>query len=191
MDISEQEILSQCVKGNLDNFSLLYDAYVKKIYNFIYFRTHHKETAEDLTSDAFTKEMGHIRTFNPKTGSFSSWLYRIARNTIIDYYRTKKVYINIEDVWDLHNAKDMASDVHIRISIEKVRTYLNRLSPQERNIILMRVWDQLSYKEISEILGKSEAACKMSYVRTMEKIRHHMPSMALLILILFRIVNKP
>ena len=83
----EGEILREYQAGNLEHFGEIYDVYIKKIYNFIYYKTHHKETAEDLTSETFRKALSNIKSFDTHR-AFSSWLYRIAQNTVIDHYRT-------------------------------------------------------------------------------------------------------
>ena len=86
-----------------DDFGKLYDQHVKKIYEFIYFKTHHKETAEDLTSVTFMKALSNIESFDEKKASFKTWLYRIARNTVIDHYRMKRETADLEDAWDLRS----------------------------------------------------------------------------------------
>ena len=100
MDSKEQKLIKDCLGGDLKKFGGLYELYIDKIYKFIYFKTHHKETAEDLVSQTFFKALENIKGFDPSKGKFSSWLYRIARNCVIDYYRTKKAKIDIYDTWD-------------------------------------------------------------------------------------------
>lgn len=173
--IIEDNLIMACQNGNLEKFGELYDAYIRKIYDFIYYKTHHKETAEDLTSAVFTKAFEHIRNFDCTKGSFSSWIYRIARNSVIDHYRVKKNDINIDDAWDLFGRGDMARDFDIAQKIEKVKKYIHNLNSDERDIVLLRVWQEMPYKEIAEIMGKSEASCKMSFSRTMKELRNKMP----------------
>ena len=96
MENDEFAIVQSCQKGSVEDFGRLYDLYIKKIYNFIYYKTHHQETAEDLVSIVFTKALKKINTFD-NSGTFSAWLYRIARNTVIDHYRTKKLDYNISN----------------------------------------------------------------------------------------------
>ena len=101
MHIDEKKIIKDCKKGDLEKFSGLYDVYIGKIYRFIFYKTSHKETAEDLTSETFTKALKSIEGFSANKGTFQAWLFRIARNTVIDFYRTKKDLKNIDDVWEL------------------------------------------------------------------------------------------
>jgi len=171
MNTEELNIIERCHKGELDQFARLYDDYAKKIYTFIYYKTMHRETAEDLTGETFLKALEHIQSYHPDKGPFSAWLYRIARNTVIDHYRTRKSAVNIDDCWDLSDRRDFAEDFATSEALEKVKSYLSTLSPKQREIITLRVWGGLSYEEIAEITGASEAALKMSVSRTLAKIR--------------------
>lgn len=188
--IDDRKIAKNCQKGNLNEFGKLYDKYIKKIYNFIYYKTHHKETAEDLTSQTFIKALDNIKTFIPSKGSFVSWLYRIARNNVIDYYRKKeRGTVDIYDFWGLSSKTDIGYDIDMKEKLSQVKDYLKKLSFEQREIIIMRIWDNLSYKEISEIIKKSEASCKMTFSRTMAKLRKEIP-LSLLFILLFKISNQ-
>lgn len=189
MEIEESKIIRRCQSGQLEEFGKLYDAYVKKIYNFIYYRTHHQETAEDLTSQTFTRALESISRFDPGKGGLSAWLYRIARNLVIDHYRTFRPTVDIENVWDLSADSDLPRDIDTRDQLAKISDYLKTIDKQARDIVLMRVWDGLSYQEIAEIVGKSQAACKMTFSRTMQKLRAESIDL-LILLLLYRIIVK-
>ncbi len=152
-------------------FGNLYQRYVDKIYKFIYYKTHHKETAEDLTSQTFFKALENIKNFDSDKGQFSSWLYRIAKNCVIDYYRTKKETIDIFDAWDLVGREDIKRDSEFKEQLEKVERYLEQFTSEQREIIVMRVWQDMTHKEIAEIIGKSEDSCKMIFSRAINKLR--------------------
>jgi len=171
MESKEEKIVGECKNGNLNKFGELYELYADRIYKFIYFKTHHKETAEDLTSQTFFKALEAIGGFDFGKGYFSSWLYLIAKNTVIDYYRTKKSEIDVSDVWDLSDKEDIERDSEYKDQLEKVEKYLKNLKPEQREIILMRVWQDIPYKEIAEIIGKSEANCKMIFSRAINQLR--------------------
>jgi RNA polymerase sigma-70 factor (ECF subfamily) len=170
---------------NLESFPDLYDQYVRKIFNFIYYKTHHKETAEDLTSQTFLKALKNLSQFNQKKGHFSTWLYQIARNQVIDFYRSKKNDINIEDIWDLAGNEDIPRDFDTAHRLEKVESYLKKLRPDQREIVLLRVWEGLSYKEIAKIVDKDEAQCRVVFSRTIKTIKDEMPLAVFLSLLLF------
>lgn len=183
MDKNIKKIIQECQKGNNEEFVYIYDAYVKKIYNFIYYKTNHKETAEDLTSKTFFKALKSINTFSLDTENFNAWIYRIARNLVIDYYRGKKDDDSIEDYFGLDSGGDIEVDIDNKAKLEIVKKYLGKLKAEHREIIILRVWDELSYEEISEIMGKSEDSCRMMFSRVIKKLRNDLP-LALLIIIL-------
>jgi len=184
MDNNEIKLILGCQNGNAEDFGKLYDKYIKKIYNFIYYKTSHKETAEDLTSLAFTKALQNIKNFNINKGYFSAWLYRIARNTVIDHYRKCKVETTIDDIYNLSSQNDIQKDIDCKNKLDEIQKHLKTLSADQREIIIMRVWDELSYREIAEITKKTEANCKMIFSRGIKKLREEIPLAILIILLL-------
>ncbi len=174
-------------RENKEDFVRFYDQYVEKIYRFIYYKTHHKETAEDLTSSTFIKALAAFDSFDKRKGEFSGWIYRIARNTVIDFYRSKKNLINIEDVWDLSDKEDVERDAEVSLKLKEVKEYLNKLGIEQREIIILRVWEGISYKEIAEALGKSEGGCKMMFSRTIRQLREEMPLSPFMCFLLFNL----
>lgn len=189
MQQNDKSLAERASKGDGEAFGRLYDVYIKKIYNFVYYKTHHRETAEDLTGRIFMKALENISSFSQEKGSFSSWLYKIARNTVIDHYRAAKFDTNIEDAWDISSDSDMACDTDTRLKIEDIRKFLCLLRPIERDVVIMRVWQEMSHKEISEVIGKSEDNCKVIFSRAVVSIRKQMP-LAALVALLINIFNS-
>lgn len=172
-DIEALALASQ--QGDRDAFGKLYDLFAKKIYNYIYFRTYRRALAEDLTSLAFLKALEKLDTFKPDRGNFSAWLYRIAHNALMDHFRQKKGQVSLDDVWEIAGKTDVETDAENRVSWEKLKPVMEKLSSRERDIILMRVWDGLSYREIGDVLGSSEASCKMAYSRAVRYLKNELP----------------
>lgn len=177
-------LVKECQNGNAQAFGQLYDKYIEKIYKFIYFKTHHKETAEDITSQVFTKALEKIKSYRPDKATFSGWLYAIARNAVIDHYRTQKTESNVEDAWDLSDGKNLAYDTDARLQIEQISKYMKELNSVQRDIVIMRVWQGLDYREIAGALGKSEANCRMSYMRGISILKDKVPFAVYLVLLL-------
>lgn len=184
MDNDEKILLKKCQNGDLTHFGKLYDLYIKKIYDFVFYKTNHKEIAEDLTSKVFLKALNKIDSFKIEGGSFQAWLYMIARNTVIDHYRTYKSESDIDDFWDISSSENIERDIDMKHKLEKVDEYLKNLKSDQREILIMRIWQGLSYREIAEILGKSEASCKMKTARVLNKLRKEMPLSLFITLIL-------
>ncbi|MDQ3077152.1 MAG: sigma-70 family RNA polymerase sigma factor [bacterium] len=175
MEYNEKELIESSQNGNSQAYGQLYDRHIKTIYNFIYYKTRHKETAEDLTSQTFYKALRHMSSVD-SSRSFLSWLYKIAHNTVLDHYRVKKNLENIDDFYDLDDGQESVEiEIDDREEAKKVKKYLDKLSAIERDIVIMRVWQELSYKEIAEIVGKTEASCKMMYSRSLKKLRDLVP----------------
>ncbi len=182
MPLTEEQAIAQCKQGDTQAFGVLYDAYIKKIYDFVYYKTLHKETAEDLVSVVFTKAFEKIHTFDGTEGTFSSWVYRIARNTVIDHYRTQKKEKDIDDVWDLSGDDDIQRDIDVRAQLDTITEYMQQLTGEQRDILVLRLWQGMSHAEIAETLGKTEGSVKVAYSRAISKVRAE--ALALLIFIL-------
>ncbi len=183
MDTREDSVLAQAFhSGEQAAFGALYDRYFEKIYRFIYYKTFSKENAEDITSDVFHKAYERFHTFDSSKGTFSQWIYRIARNAVIDHYRTVKKTVPIEDAFDLGEEDRTIEEHDALIALGRVREFMETLTPRQREIITLRVWEELSYKEIAERLETTEDAAKMAFSRAMKELREKCGQMAVLVL---------
>jgi RNA polymerase sigma factor (sigma-70 family) len=181
--VQDKELVTQFQYGDFSAFWLLYERYIDAIYAFVYRKTSEKEIAEDLTSEIWIKVMKKLATYNEQEGaSFKSWLYTVAGNTVIDYYRTKKEVIDVEEIAEIGFSEDFAKNFDDKEKLAEVQAFLWTLKPIEREVIILRVWDDLSYKEIAEITGKTQDNCKQIYKRSLEKIHGNI---SLLLLVLF------
>lgn len=169
--MDERSLIASCQRGETEAFAELYSEYAKKIYSFVYYRVQHVQTAQDATSTVFMKALERIGSYDAEKGKFSSWLYQIARNTVIDLFRAQMPMENIDNVWDITDGTDIAHDAEIHEQLRQVREKLGDLSEEQRNLIVMRVWDGLSYREIAEILGKTETNCRVSFSRAIRSLR--------------------
>jgi RNA polymerase sigma-70 factor (ECF subfamily) len=177
---ADQDLIRRSLAGDSAAFSELYYRYLDKIYRFVFFKTMHKETAEDITSQVFIKVYEKLKTFD-QAQAFQPWIYQIARNTVIDFYRARHEHANLEDFWNL-SGEDEVLKQELRWDLGRVKEYLQKLSAEQREIVLLRLWEGLSYKEIAELLNKSEASCKMSFSRALLKIKKEVLISLLLIL---------
>jgi RNA polymerase sigma-70 factor (ECF subfamily) len=167
----EQSIIHSCQTQDLREFARLYDRYHEPIYRYVYFRVFDRATAEDLTSQTFLKALEKIRTYDPQRGAFGAWLYRIARNTVFDHLRALRPTSDLAEAEDLPADDDVAKRAGGRVELAKIRTALASLDPLKRDIVLLRLWDGLSYAEIAAIVGKSEGNCKVMFSRTVQGLR--------------------
>lgn len=168
-------------------FLKYYDEYFKKVYGFVYRRVLSREIAEDLTSEIFIKA---LKKWPGEEKVSGAWIFMIARNRIIDHYRTNKNNEDIETVFDLAGPINPLIEVANREALEKIKTAMGYLSSKQRQIVMMRLWDELSYKEIAESVGQSEAAVKMICLRSLKMLRSHLPEKDFLALIIGLIIIK-
>lgn len=182
--MTEQEIIMSCQKWNLENFSILYEKYIDEIYKFIYLKTYDKEICEDLTSETFFKALNKINSFkNDENSNFRAWIYRIAYNLIIDNYKSLKEDVCIDDILEIWYDNDFWKNLDNKNKLEKIFKYFDTLNKKHKDILIMRLWDDLSYKEISELTWESLDNCKKIVSRTLSKIPNEY-MMILLILLL-------
>lgn len=176
MPHQESELIALSLAGNTEAFAKLYETYLTPIYRYHYYRTFHRETAEDLTSQTFMRALEHLKTYDEAKGAFSAWLYRIARNLLIDHVRAHRPTVDTEEVLDTTwDGKNLARSVEQNETLERVKAHISHLPLEQREIILLRLWDERSYQEIAEITQKSEAACKMTVSRALQTIRKQVP----------------
>lgn len=188
-DTDDSTCIARIKEGDGVFFGILYERYIDRIYAFIFYRIHNKETAEDLTSQTFMKVFEKIHTFDAGKASFPTWVYRIARNTLIDHYRTHKQEEDIFSFHDLGKKDPIEKNADMRRRIEEVEEYMQKLTKDQREIVIMRVWDELSFKEIAAITGKSEASCKVMFSRTIRKIRSEFPAALVLLFIAANVIE--
>ncbi len=180
----EQSLVQEAKKGSPAAFAQLYDAYIKQIYDFIYYKTMNRAAAEDICSDVFLRAWKNISSLQGE--NFSGWLYSIARNAVTDYYRSAATTLNIEDCWDLPDNSNLLEDVDATLKIVKIRRAMQALKPADREIIMLRLWLDLPFKEIARQLDKQEGAVKMSFGRAIGRLREALPLPLLMLLINFR-----
>jgi RNA polymerase sigma-70 factor (ECF subfamily) len=168
----EKDIIQKAIKGEASAFGLLYDEYQPQIYRFIYLKVGHREEAEDLTHQVFLKTWGSIDKYDFQGFPFSAWLYSVARNQVIDYYRTKKVNITLETVTELKIESPSFSGVmDDNADIEKVKKAIYQLNPQQQDVIILRFIEDLSLQEVASILNKTEMAVKLLQHRAVKNLK--------------------
>lgn len=185
MLISDNNLVKSIQKWNGDNFVQLYEKYVKKIFAFIFYKVGNKQDAEDLTSETFLKAFDKIKTFdNKKNIQFSSWLYSIARNTTIDYFRQNRTdYPEYNRLENQSVEIDIIQWIQDRDKLNHILEFLESLGTEKKEIFILRVRNEMSYEEISHIVGKTANTCKVSFHRTLQNVIQKFGYVWLLILL--------
>lgn len=168
----EKEIIQRAIRGESSAFGQLYDHYLPKIYRFVLLKVGRREEAEDLTQQVFLNALENIGTYRHRGHPFSSWLYRIARNSVIDYVRTKNEALSLDNLnIEPHIEPAIEKKLEMEIEMGTVMKALRQLTPEQQDIIIMKFVDELSNKEIAEALEKSEGAIRTIQHRAINKLK--------------------
>jgi len=157
----EESLVRRAQQRDEEAFARIYEEYFDKIYRFVTFRIGDQTEAEDVTQQVFIKVLHSISSFKWKGIPFSAWLFRIARNQVIDYVRKKKRYATVpldERVAD--SDIDPQSATERKLDIERVLAATKQLTDSQREVISLRFTSELSVAEVARIMGKSEGAVK-------------------------------
>jgi RNA polymerase sigma-70 factor (ECF subfamily) len=174
LNIEDDVALARASQGDVEAFGLLYERYVGRIYNYIYYRTGNISDAEDLTARVFYRAMRHIGNYNDRGLPFSAWLYRIAHNLLANWHRdnsrSKEVPLDESLI-----GKPEADHPEIELLQSEEREYLlnviHYLPPDRQQLIILKFVEHLSNAEIGQIMGRTEGAIKSLYHRTLISLR--------------------
>lgn len=170
---AEKHYIQEAKKGDKEAFGTLYDHYLPQIYRFILFKVNGKAEAEDLTHEVFLSAWQNMPGYRMKGFPFSSWLYQIARNAVIDSYRTAKRHVQIEMVDEntLQTIPSGQDAVNTALEMEKVTHCIRQLRSDYQDIIIMRFIEEMGNDEIAAALDKSEGAVRLMQHRAMKDLK--------------------
>jgi RNA polymerase sigma-70 factor, ECF subfamily len=175
--IEEKLLIYKIKKNDREAFIKAYDLYVDQLYRFIYFKVGVREEAEDLCSAVFLKTWNYILGDNLKDHkTLKALLYKIARNLIIDHYRKNKaqetVSLNADNAIEIIDEKQGAAEMmELKIDLLVLETRLPELKDEYREILILRFVNELSIKEISEILEKSKGNVRVLIFRALKAFK--------------------
>ena len=163
-------------------FIKLYDDFASRIHRFINLKINSVRDSEDLTSETFFKfwqRSRENRLNNVKIEYPRAMLYRIANNLVIDFYRKKsrkEVSLDPEDktITKIKDRVDLVVKSNLSSDMEQIKTALAQLKEEHQNAIVWRYLDELSAKEIAEVLGKSEGATRVLIHRALNALKKKM-----------------
>ena len=162
--MTDDALVALYSKGNNQAFDILLKRYKDKVYSYIYFSVRNDELAEDLFQETFVKAIVTIQQGRyTENGKFPAWITRIAHNLVIDFFRQERnenVVSNDETEVDLFNDVKLSDDnIETKLVNEQVLSDVRRLvdflPDNQREVVYMRFYQDLSFKEISEITGVS------------------------------------
>ena len=170
--MSDEEALEQyLLTQNVNYFNLLYDRYTNKVYSKCISMLKESELAEDATQEIFVKVLLSISKFSGKS-KFSTWLYSVTYNYCIDIIRKgkKEIIVSLEDNTKLDLEDDGMLDAEImETNVFRLKQVLGLMNVEDKSILMMKYQDDLSIKEICDVMEKTESAVKMKILRAKER----------------------
>lgn len=163
------KLLVEAKNGNAEAFDKMCRSIYVKVYHYLYYRVRNKDDAEDLTSEVMIKM---AKAFKNQHGNFIAWVYRIAKNTLIDYYRKGKTKeeISYENLSQEIPAEERAKEV---LRIGKLKEAIEYLTKEQADVITLKFFQEYDNAEIARIMGKSVGAIKVLQYRALKSLRDY------------------
>ncbi len=173
-ELSDEVQLVEQAKTDPEAFGKLYEIYVEKIYNYVYYRIGNRQDAEDLTAKVFHRALNHIPNYNNKGVPFAAWLYRIAHNLVANWHRDHKrrKVVALEQVTlsgkkqeNPHHAAERSNEAELLLAA------IQKLPPERQELLTLKFAEKMSNAEIGQVMGRSEGAIKSLYHRTLVSLK--------------------
>ncbi len=165
-----QQLVQKASQGNAGAFGKLYDAYLDTVYRYVYYKVGYQAEAEDLTSQVFVKAWEAMPRYEWREIPFSHWLMRLARNAVIDHYRTARVHEGLEE--ELVSQDPGPQGHYLRGErARNLEAAIRQLPEDQRAVIVMRFIEEMDYAEVAAITGKSPGALRVAQHRALAALR--------------------
>jgi RNA polymerase sigma-70 factor (ECF subfamily) len=158
-----------------EQFLVHYHDYKNKIYSYILYRINgNTELAEDITSDVFFKAYKAFAKYDEKSAAFSTWIYRIARNTLIDHFRKNKMHQTEynDEIHGGENEEHFVDRLDVEIDMKKVHGALETLPDLQREIVVLKLLENFDTHEIAEQVGKTPENVRKILSRGLKTLRN-------------------
>ncbi len=173
VELSDAEVIEQA-KGDPEAFGVLYERFVERIYNYVYYRVGNHYDAEDLTARTFQRALANVANFETRGVPISAWFYRIAHNLVANFHRdrSRRQTIPLDSL--VSQRAETESPPAAAEREERRRSLLKAIRglPEERQqLLILKFNEYLSNAEIGELMDRSESAIKSLYHRTLLALR--------------------
>lgn len=147
----------------------LYQHHADSIRRFMYRRTGDMALSEDLCNDVFVRIIEGLPNYTDRGLPIEAWMYRIARDRVIDYYRKQ----NHRQVHSLNEGDAVVSDASAVESDDTLQQMLAQLNPEQQQVLLLRYRDDLTFAQIAQTMQRSEGAVKQLRLRGIQQLKEH------------------
>ena len=175
MSKDEIDLIQEVQNGNLDSFTPLYDKYFQRIYSFLLIKANWNVTyAEDATSITFMKAFENISNFSTEKewSSFTARLYNIAYHSLLDIIKRREAD-RIDEDNPISENSDYVDYFQKHVQTEQILAYLEQLWSDKKDLFVLRIWNNLSYDEIAEIIWKRSSTCRKDFSKLVKKVANH------------------
>ncbi len=170
----EKTLIDRAKNGDEQAFSLIYRRYFDDIYSYVYWSTGSVEVAEDLTEEVFFRVLKYIDKYDGKKAAFKSWIFRIARNLIIDHFRSRSRHFHEALNEGLGEEDGRLEEIEEQVEEEEIvrllREGLGMLTGEQRQVILMKYFLGMNNQEVGEIIGKRKGAVNSLQNRALNRL---------------------
>ena len=174
-DLDERSLVERAIARDREAFGALYDKHVVRVYRHLYYMMGRGPEAEDLTAQAFLQAWEAIERYQIRGAPFVSWLLRIAHNLGVSHLRSRKERAQLPEWLVDHNRERNPEEaLQQQLDGERVREAILQLRDEHRQVIMLRFVEDLEYREVAEIVGKSVAAVRVIQHRALNALRKQM-----------------
>jgi RNA polymerase sigma-70 factor (ECF subfamily) len=160
----EAILVERAAAGAADAFGELYQLYLDDIYRYVYYRTGDTRDAEDLTEQVFLRAWEALPGYKRRGNPFTSWLYRIAHNLVVDHHRRQKSTVPILTSEEVSWVSEEPNSLERIIRAEEAAALaaaITQLPEEQQQVIVLRFIEGRKHTEVARIIGKSEGACRI------------------------------
>jgi RNA polymerase sigma-70 factor (ECF subfamily) len=173
--LNEARLLEQAKSGNPDAFARLYDTHVERVTRYIYFRVSEETDTEDLVSQVFLKAWENLDRYKLGSSPFIAWLYTIARNLVIDHYRTRKDALPLEEAIDFPSEMEMPDEeAQTRFDLQAMRDALHILSSDQQQALILKYIAGLPNESIARMMNKQEGTVRGLQMRGLQNLAKYL-----------------